>query len=80
VNAVYAFDVTGAPERTPVAFVRISKGFGQGMMIRAQKAQIFRTIVPRVAINVIHMQWDAPGQRVPFAPSADAASVLSRLQ
>jgi len=80
VNAVYAFDVAGAPERTPVAFVGIPKGFGQGMMIRAQKTQVFRTIVPRVAINVIHMQWNASCPRVPLAPSADAASVLRRLQ
>lgn len=45
------------------------------MMIRAEKTQIPRAIIPRVTVDVIHVQRNPACSRIPFAPSADAAFV-----
>jgi hypothetical protein len=40
------------------------------MAVRAQKSDVFRTVVCPIAIDVLDLEWDAPGVRIPLTPSA----------
>jgi hypothetical protein len=43
------------------------------MMVGAKEPKVFRSVVPRISVDVIDMNRDAASMRVTFVPSAHAA-------
>jgi hypothetical protein len=45
------------------------------MAVRAQQAEVLRTVLCTVAVNVVDVQRNPPGDRVDFGPAAFLAAL-----
>lgn len=68
-----ALDISSAPARAAVTDIALPVCFGESVMIWAEKAQIFRPIVPRIAVFMIHLQRNTTSSRIALTPTANVA-------
>src|SRR5947209_15859619 len=62
--------------RTPVATVQGAVARRQRVMVRTQQTQVFGTIVPPVAVDVVNVQRYFPRHWITFRPAAHNAGTV----
>jgi hypothetical protein len=71
-----ALDVSGAPAGASVTGIALAERLRQRVVIRAEKAQIFGTVIACVAIDVVDVERYPARARVSFAPPTNAALLV----